>query len=103
MIPRPVAKAIPEPIVGTTSVSPLVNGINEAPITWQMTEVATSAIMLGVNVLMFNSPTGICTSKLSVAALLAKALAHCERPCQSKWAMGGLTAIVIVMVTALIH
>ena len=59
MMPRPVAKAIPKPIVGTTSVSPLVNGINEAPITWQMTEVATSAIMLGVNVLILSSPTGI--------------------------------------------
>ena len=60
MMPRPVAKAIPKPIVGTTSVSPLVNGINEAPITWQMTEVATSAIMLGVKELILNSPTGIC-------------------------------------------
>ena len=94
MMPRPVAKAIPKPIVGTTSVSPLVNGINEAPSTWQMTEVATSAIMLGVNVLMFNSPTGICTSKLSVAALLAKTPAQREGTRQSKWGAGGLTALL---------
>jgi len=59
MMPRPVAKAIPKPIVGATSVSPLVNGINEAPITWQMTEVATSEIMLGVNMLILSSPTGV--------------------------------------------
>ena len=59
IMPRPAAKAIPKPTVGMTSVSPFVNGINEAPITWQMTEVATSAIMLGVNVLILSSPTGI--------------------------------------------
>ena len=50
---------MPKPIVGATSVSPLVNGINDAPITWQMTEVAKSAIMVGVNVLILSSPTGV--------------------------------------------
>ena len=59
IIPRPVAKAMQKPIVGMISVSPFVIGINEAPITWQMTEVATSAIMLGVNVIILSSPTGI--------------------------------------------
>ena len=50
---------MPKPIVGATSVSPLVNGINEVPITWQMTEVAKSAIMVGVSVLILSSPTGV--------------------------------------------
>ena len=48
-----------KPIVGMISVSPFVIGINEAPITWQMSEVATSAFMLGVNVIILSSPTGI--------------------------------------------
>ena len=59
MMPRPVAKAIPKPTVGANSVSPLVNGINDAPITWQMTEVATSAIMVGVNVLILSILSGV--------------------------------------------
>ena len=59
MMPRPVAKAMPKPIVGIISVSPFVIGISEAPITWQTTEVATSAIMLGVNVIMLRSPAYI--------------------------------------------
>ena len=60
MMPRPVANAMPKPIVGIISVSPFVIGISEAPITWQTTEVATSAIMLGVNVIMLRSPAYIC-------------------------------------------
>ena len=58
-MPRPAAKTVPKPIDGATPASPFVNGINEAPITWQMTEVATSVIMLGVNVLISSRPTGI--------------------------------------------
>ena len=50
IMPRPIAKAMPNPNVGMNAVRPLVIGINDAPITWQIAEVATRAMMLGVNV-----------------------------------------------------
>ena len=50
IMPKPIAKAMPNPNVGMNAVRPLVIGIKDAPITWQITEVATRAMMLGVNV-----------------------------------------------------
>lgn len=56
IMPRPIAKAMPNPNVGRISVRPFVIGIKDAPMTWQITEVATRAIMLGVNVAILRIP-----------------------------------------------